>query len=485
MPSSIPYYPPSLVPGNIIDFKILKLVKTIENLQLQVEAAQQKMQSYISMKRSLSMTINELIGMNVNVSELSEKIKEIDQSISDAASNYISIKLNCETEIQKTIETLTGLNPENSPESPLDFTESKIKQLPWASESLKLDAQYFSFEGKMDHDPFAAIEKYVRDTTEVLGSKSSELAKVASSHTKQQAENHKLSGTLIIAASCSHKNVSVIEPFILDPDKAVNIWNSIKENENDKIDTSSIDLLLKQLEADSDKGISLPVLSGVVNSSSFIGMVHYLKSDPPGPGSLEKLSDQLNERLTIGGWLENASGGFGIDPAIKNEVRKMLGSPEIASHISVITMGATPSISSNQVQMGIKKLIPSKQETSGKLIKSQAGDTNETNSINAAADEAKAGKQLINLQKSKTHAILNGLGDIDKNANRILDINSMMSAFENYLEAIKSTNDTAGIPIGFLTKKVGKSDIIHSWISKYYPKKETIKDKSEYESIFH
>src|SRR5579872_5157159 len=99
MPSSIPYDHPSLVLGNIVSPVLLSRLRQISNLQAGMDAAQDKLSSYISMKRSLSMTIDELLNMKVDITGLEEKITDIDASIVRCAGEYATIRLTNETAI--------------------------------------------------------------------------------------------------------------------------------------------------------------------------------------------------------------------------------------------------------------------------------------------------------------------------------------------------------------------------------------------------
>ena len=88
MPSSIPYNHPSLVLGNIVNPDILAKLRQIGVIQARIDAAQDKMNAYISMKRSLTMTVNELLGMNVDISALTARVEELDREIAQSAADY-------------------------------------------------------------------------------------------------------------------------------------------------------------------------------------------------------------------------------------------------------------------------------------------------------------------------------------------------------------------------------------------------------------
>ena len=75
MPTTIPYAP-SLVLGSIVDDEALKTVKAISDLLQPVDAAQETLNSFIAMRRSLKMTADELVNMNITPTELLDQIDE-------------------------------------------------------------------------------------------------------------------------------------------------------------------------------------------------------------------------------------------------------------------------------------------------------------------------------------------------------------------------------------------------------------------------
>jgi hypothetical protein len=359
MPSSIPFDHPSLVLGNIVYPDILSKLKNISVLQAKIDGAQSKMNSHITMKRSLSMTISELIDMNVDVTALVDKIREIDAAIVESAAGYTSVRLSNETTIQSLKEEIGELEPDDTIESPVDFTRTEIRRLPLSTDSLKLDAQYFSYDENSEENPVntvSGIENYIKESVSGLGAKAStDISSAASAQINLQRKNHNVSGTLIITASCTHKNAVLLSPLVIDVDKAITVWNTL--HAEDKINTSDAEGLkaIEEGEDNNDKN-SMPVLSGATYGSSFVGMVHVLKKDATGNGgpSMTTIADSMQERFKIGGWFEESSGGFGVDPSFSDDIKNLLSSQKITSHITVVVMGAIPSIKSNTVEMGVK-----------------------------------------------------------------------------------------------------------------------------------
>lgn len=466
MPSSIPYDHPSLALGNIIDPAVLDILQKINQCQTRIDAAQDKLNSFIALKKSMTMTLNELSDMNVDVSGLQDKQPEIDRSIVQSATDYLSARMENETQIQQLREQLSNLKLTDGVESPVDFTRSKLSKFPLSAESLKLDSQYFSFSGNQD-SALAQIERFVRDATSSLGSKADTAAGAVSSQVRQQLQNNSVSGTLILTASCTHSYVRLFEPLIIDADKAIAAWNSLYSTE--KID---VDRLMKETQpnasAATDREKELSLLVGAGYGSSFIGMVHLLHSSQSSLAPSDAVQKTLNEKLKLGGWLENAAGGFGVDPGVIHEVKSILNSQTVSAHVSMVVMGSIPSIASNQLKYGVNKLW----EFDPSAIPLLEDDNTSMDTVDSDAEKAKQGAQVLNMQNTKIKGLVNSLGNLDRDANNVLDINSMITAFENYLTTIKNKDENVGLPVSFNLKKISRAQIEQMWQEKYYPRKQ-------------
>jgi hypothetical protein len=445
---------------------VLNLLKQIDSTQSKIDAAKDKLNSFIMMKRSLSMTVNELTDLNIDVSTIIEKLNTVDTSIAQAATTYMDIQIQCEDQIQQLREQISELELNDTLESPVDFSLSAIKKLPLSASSLKMDVQYFSFGSNQEADTITSIEKYVRESTTSLGPKSGEVAQMASSQVAQQKQKHNLAGTLIITASCSHPNVSLIDPLIIDIDKAIAVWNSTYTSLEDQIDISDPKEVKSLSEKKTIDKKDISIISGASYGSSFVGMVHIIKSEASSTGPSKEETDQIEQKLKLGSWLESSSGGLGVGSDVMNEVKKLLSTQQVSSHISVITMGAIPTIGSSQLSLGVKKLMqPSPDDIKNqKILKT-------TKSPNSVAEESTDVSRSINMQNKRSESLIGALAEIDQGSNKVLDINSMMNAFENYITVIKDKSEVSGIPINFYLKKITKAQLLKWWINKYYPEK--------------
>jgi hypothetical protein len=103
------------------------------------------------------------------------------------------------------------------------------------------------------------------------------------------------------------------------------------------------------------------------------------------------------------------------------------------------------------------------------VSKLQGATASDNDSVAAAADKARTGAQMVALETSKVQGVLSGLAEIDDQANKILDINSMMDALDDYVQ--KALAGETGVPITYFLKPITKSQLAQMWMSKYYPNK--------------
>jgi len=479
MASSIPYDHPSLVLGNLVDTSILNRMKKISGLQAKIDAAQEKLNAHIMLKRSLNMTINELTELGADVSEINAKVKEADAAINKAAMDYLTARISNEDGIQALREEMADQELPDALESPLDFGLSKIIRLPLFADSIKLDTQYFSHGGN-DESTEAGIEGYVKEASSNVGSKSAEIAKAVTQQISRQKKNHNLAGTLIVTVSCTHRNVAILEPFVLDIDKAIETWNAVYASEEDKLQTDVT--AMREIAAGSapaDRKV-LTVVSGITYGSSFVGMVHILKKEQNDSESSSPVDGGIQEQLKIGRWLEDEAGGFGVNPDVLKNVQKLLSEQEISSHVSFICMGVIPSIASNQLKMSLNSIVkPDPDQISKSLATLNSLAGSDTNTLETSASEAKTGMRMLTMQNAMMSAVMHQLSTIDQESNKVMDINTLMNAFEDYVNLIRNPGENAGVPINFYLRHISREQLAKQWLNKYYPQNDKTTTNSQ------
>ncbi len=80
MPSTIPY-DPALTFGSIVPQDKLDNILSIAKFQAPADAAQADMNAAITLKRSIDMTVQEMIDMGVDVKDLIKQSQEVDTQV--------------------------------------------------------------------------------------------------------------------------------------------------------------------------------------------------------------------------------------------------------------------------------------------------------------------------------------------------------------------------------------------------------------------
>jgi hypothetical protein len=144
---------------------------------------------------------------------------------------------------------------------------------------------------------------------------------------------------------------------------------------------------------------------------------------------------------------------------------------KVSSHCSMITMGLIPSVKSNQVQIGVKQFAGFDGATMmSQLATLQNATATDSDSVEASAAAARTGGTMVAITAAQVKSVMSGLADIDDGQNQMLDINSLMTAFEDYVTKVgTATTDTIGVPINYYLKTITKSQLAQLWVAKYYP----------------
>ncbi len=469
MPSTIPY-DPSIVLGNIVDPVKLDQLHRIAEKQAPIDTAENNLNSLITLKRSIDTTIKELANMSIDTRELSKQSGEINKEIINAATEYAKEKLAGKTEIQK-IQSETIVNA--SWESPIDYNRTEIKKMPLSADSMNMNVQYFSFDRNSQDSKTQSqnIQDFVSSEFKFLGDEfSDEASKAAASQIHSQYSRHDISGTLVIAVSCTHKNAALLAPCVIDTDKAIRVWNSMYRDDMLKTDDPS-NMITTAANAATDKEKALTIVSGATYGSSFVGMVHILNTQNTTASekmttTLESIQAQVKSEC----WFADASGGFGLSEQFSKDIKSLLSTQDISSHCTLTTHGLIPSIKSNQVKMAVKEFASFDGKSAmNDLAGLQNAVASDKNSVDQSAANARLGQQMISLKNAQIKGVLSGVNEIDDGNNKIIDINSMMTALDDYIE--KAMAGEIGMPINYYIKPITKSQLAQMWVDKYFPNK--------------
>lgn len=477
MTTAIPYSP-NLVLGNIVDKDAMDTILEIAKETAPIESAKDTLNSFISLKRSLDMTVQELINMQMDPKDLIKKVADVGTQVDTAAKEYGKVQI----AQQRKLQPLRGkLRLVNAPlESPIDYNRCNFKLMPLAADSIKIDAQYFSFDNNDQNisNTLSHIKDYVSGSTSVLGNEASfHIAETVAKQTQKQKQLHNIEGTLLITASATHKMATLLSPLILDPDKAMRAWNALYPGDKLKIKEEDLEATLKASGTEDEK--ALHIISGFTTGSSFVGMVHILRQEATD-SSESAASDALDMAAQIKLGLVGASlkGGFGVTGSFSESMKQLLSKTSINAHVSLVTAGFIPSIKANPVKIGVKKFAsfdPSADMT--QLLKLDNFTQNQIATLQASATAARTKGEFVSLKTATIESVIGGLAAMEQQANSMLDINSMMEAFNDYITAAtedqagKETTGTIGVPINYMLKPITKLQIAQLWVNKYFPGK--------------
>lgn len=386
------------------------------------------------------------------------------------AVDYMSKKVEAQKELTEARDKIKGVA--SKVETPVDYVKTQIKTMPLSSDSLNMDVQYFSFDmNKQDSSSFASsISGYIAASTSWLGTKAStQLSTAAAKQVSDQVSNHSLVGTLVISVTCTHKNASVLAPLILNVDKGIKAFNKLfPKAAFDPTDRAAMARIAASADKD-DPSETFSIISGMTFGSSFVGMVHVLNTVDTAAGqSLSTMANSLQAQMDAGAWFSNTEGGFGVNSSFSKEVKNLLSSQSIASHVTLISMGVIPSMVSSEVKMGVEKFASFDPKASMDAIASiQNATVGDQSTVASAATAARTGQQMIALKAGEVKAALTALGEIEDGANKFLDINSLMSALDDYLK--KAAEGTSGVPINYYLRDITKKMLAEMWMDKYFP----------------
>ncbi|KAJ4249050.1 hypothetical protein NW762_012381 [Fusarium torreyae] len=171
--------------------------------------------------------------------------------------------------------------------------------------------------------------------------------------------------------------------------------------------------------------------------SSFVGMVHVLNStDTSASETMQSAAASLQATMNVGGWYAKSEGKVGVNSKFAGDVKNLLSQQNVTFHVTLLSMGVIPSIVANDVSLAVEKF---------------------------ATFDPKANMDAV----LAMHA--GALATIEDGKNKILDVDSMMTALDDYLR--KAADDKAGVPINYFLKDINKQMLAQTWVAKYHPNK--------------
>ncbi|KAI6085900.1 hypothetical protein F4821DRAFT_239381 [Hypoxylon rubiginosum] len=469
MPTTIPY-DPSLTLMSVVSAEALENVEKISELQSPVDAAHDALNSFISSKRSLIMTKTELRNLGVKTETLDAKLKEVDEALEKAASEYATAKMAAEPQIMELRKKIHSVHKQV--ESPVDYLRSDIKTMPLAADTMNMDVQYFSFDSNAE-DSVAYSAKIAAYVSGAVGSVfgASESMKVGTATSRQvsrQVSSHSIEGTLVLSVSCTHKNASIVAPVVLHIDKAIKVWNHLFPGK--KLDPTSGKSMMKcAVDESQENKEKFSIISGTTFGSSFVGMVHVLNSTNSSTSeSLEAAAVNLQRTMDAGAWFAKADGKVGVDAKFASDVKNLLSQQNVQSHVTVLSMGVIPSMVANEVSLAVQKFADFSPKSNMEAVAAMQNATSSGQStVQSMAEASRTSGQASEMQGKTIEASLSALAMTDEHKNKILDVNSMMTALDDYLQ--KAAGGDAGVPLNYYLKDFDQKMLAQMWAAKYYP----------------
>jgi hypothetical protein len=468
MASTIPY-DPTLVLGNLVDPADIENLKVISSAERPVDVAQDTFNDTIRAKQKLQMTYTELANLGLSQEQLTSldtQITALNDTLAKNAGDYAKAVLDSQKAIADGKTKIATLSEQ--PESPVDWNKTEIKKIELSSNTMNMDVQYIRNEDEDDgsnahaDNVAASVSAAV---SSVFGFKAAaSVATNVANTTLLTTTAHNIIGTLVITAACTHKMATELAPFILDPEKAIDAWNQTYPSDIIPSDPTAMAELINV-----DNKNKLHILSGKTIGSSFVGLVHFEQHENTDSTQNSNASTKAaNASFEYGGWFADYEGKFGITKDVSDNVKKMFSTTNVTSHCSLITMGLIPSIKSNLIKTTVNTLKPDAKEVMSQLSAIQGATDSTVKTIGSSASDAKVGSQYIELNNSYITNVVSNLGVIENDNNQVIDTNSLMTAFDDYVQ--QATKGEDGVPINFFIREITKSAIVKAWMKKFNPR---------------
>mmetsp|Transcript_25416 Transcript_25416/g.38379 ORF Transcript_25416/g.38379 Transcript_25416/m.38379 type:complete len:493 (-) Transcript_25416:41-1519(-) len=462
-----------LVLGNVVDRQRIKNLMAIAEAQKPQVDANDRLNDLMQSNHKLKMIFNTMVQQEVDIETLAELDKEkelLKDEMAGAAVELAEATIKAELDIftlkQSQQQTTITMNVE----SPIDYTNIAIKRFELSFDSLKFDVQYFRKEDVDDSSNAhaSAISSFVA-SQDSDWKRTKDYGKSDSTHSSvvEQSQNHDIEGTIVITANCTHKMADVLAPFVLDARKAIDAWNYTYEDDAIDTDAASVfEAATTPVKQDENK---IHLLSGVTKGSSFVGYVHILRSEKTQSSQrASSTASAVRASIQSNLWYRNLSGGFGVSASSASTASSLLSSSQISNQVNLIVQGCIPSIVANDVPFTIKRLAPTPEAVMGQLAAVQGASNDSVNQSPAAsAANVRKQNQFTQLNSAHTETTIEKIAKENTEQNKVIDTNSMMNAFTDYVNKCREGN--CGIPINYFLKEISKADVAKCYIRKFYP----------------
>eukprot|EP00547_Thalassionema_nitzschioides_P010259 CAMPEP_0194228322 /NCGR_PEP_ID=MMETSP0156-20130528/43314_1 /TAXON_ID=33649 /ORGANISM="Thalassionema nitzschioides, Strain L26-B" /LENGTH=497 /DNA_ID=CAMNT_0038960833 /DNA_START=182 /DNA_END=1675 /DNA_ORIENTATION=+ len=465
---------PSLVLGNIIDPEKIDQLMAIAELQQPVDLATDRLNNLTMSSYKMGMIYQQMVNMGVDFVSLTAIQAEqiaLKAELADAAIDLGHKVIESEKALRELKDKFAQTKISKQVESPMNYELSEVKPFPLSFDSLKFDVQFFQVMESEDSSQAHAssISAHVAKSFSSADDPSRTRSHAASAHdtAMSSSQNNTLEGTIVITASATHRQMDVLAPFVMDPQKAVNAWNYC--NPKDKLKCNARDMWKAALKEEDGPKYSMQILTGCAKQSSFVGYVHILKTE-----GTDQSQETSSVAAAVARTMENEMGvsaqrgQFQASAQSSATVNSLLSTAKLTTNCSLQCMGVIPSIVSNTMETTVQNMNPDPATIMAQLgAIANAGSTDVNAGMESAASNATTGAQFISLNNEYLTNTVSALGEQTRMSNQIIDTNSMMTAFEDYVN--KAIAGECGVPSAYFMKDLHKPDIAKCYIRRFYP----------------
>jgi len=482
--TSIPY-DPTLTMGNLVSLQKIKDLMNIAECEKPQVNAESRLRALTLSNYKMKMVALEMENMgipSVDQAFLNGEIVKLKSSMSKAAIDFAIETIKCQNRLFELLDLQNQKSISVEVESPMDYSLAKVKQFPFSSDSMSFDVQYFRNESGRDTSGAHAstISAHVHAAVKMGVSGDGSLGMDVRNTLESQSTRHNIAGTIVITATCNHRQADIIAPCVLDPKKSVEAWNA--SFPYDRLYTDPVSMYKAAMPAtESDLAKSaksffgqnaMYLLNGCTRGSSFVGFVHILQVEGTDTTQVSHaLAGEMKVSIERNMALSSMSGGFGVGGNVASSLKNLVSTSKIENHCSLITRGILPNIAANEMATTIATLKPEPQEVMEQLSAiSNASSTtvsNNSKGFQEMGKEGKTGQQFMNLNSDFAQKTISSVKNINTKDNKVIDTNSLMNAFTDYIN--KAEKGNCGVPINFFVKRITKRVVAADYINKYFP----------------
>eukprot|EP00547_Thalassionema_nitzschioides_P017375 CAMPEP_0194252512 /NCGR_PEP_ID=MMETSP0158-20130606/27798_1 /TAXON_ID=33649 /ORGANISM="Thalassionema nitzschioides, Strain L26-B" /LENGTH=163 /DNA_ID=CAMNT_0038989945 /DNA_START=32 /DNA_END=520 /DNA_ORIENTATION=- len=149
----------------------------------------------------------------------------------------------------------------------------------------------------------------------------------------------------------------------------------------------------------------------------------------------ESTASAVRESLRNRSFSNGLTGNYGVSQSDASNASALMSGSEISNQVNLVVQGCIPSIVASDIPSTVKRLKPTPEAVMGMLtaIQSSASDAVMKSPAAAAAD-GRRGNQYQAVNSAHADKTIEKTEEVNTEQNRVIDTNSMMTAFEDYVK---------------------------------------------------